>query len=88
MVALTPRLVKVSFSCMMCGLDTPSIEIQIDELTRTAVRRAIDAAEPGLCPLWDASLVPHCPRCRGRMLLELDSVPVWRQLEAARAAAR
>jgi len=82
MTASTPRLVKVSFSCLMCGLDTPAIEIRLDRLTRGAVRRAIDATElPGVRPTWDSSLTPHCPRCRGRLLLELGSVPHWRQLE-------
>jgi ribosomal protein S14 len=86
MAASTPRLVKVSFSCLMCGLETPSIEIRIDELSRAAVRRALTMAElPGFRPLWDASLTPHCPRCRGRLLLELGSVSLWRQLEAAQA---
>jgi hypothetical protein len=86
MAASTPRLVKVSFSCLMCGLETPSIEIRIDALSRAAVRRALTAVElPGFRPLWDASLTPHCPRCRGRLLLELGSVSLWRQLEAAQA---
>jgi hypothetical protein len=87
MTASRPRLVKVSFSCLMCGLDTPSVEIRIDELSRAAVRRALGAAGSGFRPLWDAMLTPHCPRCHGRLLLELGSVPIWRQHEAAREAA-
>jgi hypothetical protein len=87
MTASTLRLATVSFSCLMCGLDTPSIEIRIDRLSRSAVRRALDKTESGFQPLWDASLTPHCPRCRGRLLLELGSVPAWRQQEVARQGA-
>ena len=84
MTVSTPRLVKVSFSCLMCGLDTPSVEIRIDKLSRAAVRRALDATEEqGFRPKWDTSLTPLCPRCHGRLLLELGSVPHWRQIEAA-----
>jgi len=84
MTRSTSRLAKVSFSCLMCGLDTPNVEIRIDALTRDAVRRALDGTDAAWRPIWDGSLIPHCPRCRGRMLLELGSVPIWRQVEAAR----
>lgn len=83
MTVRTPRLVKVSFSCLLCGLDTQSIEIRIDKLTRAAVRAAIAATESDVRPLWDSALTPHCPRCHGRLLLEFGTVPSWRQLEVA-----
>lgn len=85
MKAPTARLVKVSFSCLMCGTETSAVEIRIDRLTRKAVREALATADlgGGFRPTWDATLTPHCPRCHGRLLLELGSVPAWRQLEAA-----
>lgn len=88
MTTPAPRLVKVSFSCLMCGLDTPEIEMRVDGLSRAAVRRALDAAGEVFRPLWDPSLVPHCPRCRGRLLLELHAVPLWRQLEVDQRVGR
>lgn len=88
MTMTSPRLVSVSFSCLMCGLDTQAIEIRVDALSRAAVRRALEARAPEFQPEWDEALTPHCPRCRGRLLLELRSVPAWRQREAARGAAR
>ena len=81
MTTSTARLVKVSFSCLMCGLDTPNIEVRIDDLSRAAVRRALAGAVSDLAPIWDKSLIPHCPRCRGRLLLELGTVPSWREHE-------
>ena len=85
MTAPTARLVRVSFSCLMCGMDTPNIEVQIDDLSRVAVRRALAGAVSELAPIWDESLIPHCPRCRGRLLLELGSVPSWREQQVAPA---
>lgn len=83
MTATTERLVRVCFSCLMCGLDTPNIEVRIDDLSRVAVRRALAGVASDLAPIWDKSLIPHCPRCRGRLLLELASVPSWREQQAA-----
>jgi hypothetical protein len=83
MTASTARLVRVCFSCLMCGLDTPNIEVRIDDLSRVAVCRALAAAVSDLVPIWDESLIPHCPRCRGRLLLEFGSVPSWREQQAA-----
>lgn len=86
MKASTARLVKVSFSCLMCGLETTTVEIRVERLTRRAVREALATADlNGFRPTWDATLIPHCPRCHGRLLLELGAVPAWRQDEAARA---
>jgi len=88
MKASTARLVKVSFSCLMCGIETGTVEIRIDRLTRKAVREGLASIDlgGGFRPTWDATGIPHCPRCHGRLLLELGSVPIWRQLEAAREA--
>jgi len=83
MGASDPRLVRLSFSCLMCGLDTPNIEVRIDDLSRVAVRRALAGAVSDFEPIWDDSLIPHCPRCRGRLLLEFGSVPSWREQQAA-----
>lgn len=83
MTATKERLVRVCFSCLMCGLDTPNIEVRIDDLSRVAVRRALAGVVSDLAPIWDESLIPHCPRCRGRLLLELGSVPSWREQQAA-----
>jgi hypothetical protein len=83
MGASDTRLVRVSFSCLMCGLDTPNIEVRIDDLSRVAVRRALAGAVSDFSPIWDDSLIPHCPRCRGRLLLEFGSVPSWREQQAA-----
>lgn len=86
MTASTARLVKISFSCLMCGLETSTVEIAVDRLTRKAVRQALATADLGsFRPTWDATLIPHCPRCHGRLLLELGAVPASRQHEAARA---
>jgi hypothetical protein len=83
MTASIARLVRVSFSCLMCGLDTPNIEVRIDDLSRVAVRRALAATVSDFAPVWDDSLIPHCPRCRGRLLLEVGSVPSWREQQVA-----
>jgi hypothetical protein len=83
MTASTVRLVRVCFSCLMCGLDTPNLEVRIDDLSRVAVRRALAGVVSDLAPIWDESLIPHCPRCRGRLLLEFGSVPSWREQQAA-----
>jgi hypothetical protein len=83
MGASDARLVRVSFSCLMCGLDTPNIEVRIDDLSRVAVRRALARAVSDFAPIWDDSLIPHCPRCRGRLLLEFGSVPSWREQQVA-----
>src|ERR1041385_187837 len=64
MTASTVRLVRVCFSCLMCGLDTPNIEVRIDDLSRVAVRRALAGVVSDLGPIWAESLIPHCPRCR------------------------
>jgi len=87
MTASTTRLVRVSFSCLMCGLDTPNVEVRIEDLSRVSVRRALARAVSDFAPIWDDVLIPHCPRCRGRLLLEFSSVPSWRELETAADAA-
>jgi hypothetical protein len=67
----------------MCGLDTPNIEVRIEDLSRVAVRRALASAVSDFAPIWDDALIPHCPRCRGRLLLEFGSVPSWRERQVA-----
>ena len=83
MGASDARLVRVSFSCLMCGLDTPNIEVRIQDLSRLAVRRALAGTVSDFEPIWDDSLIPHCPRCRGRLLLEFGSVASRREQQVA-----
>jgi len=86
MKVATARLVTVSFGCLMCGTESGTVEIYIDRLTRKAVRAALAAVDlrVGFRPTWDATGSPHCPRCHGRLLLEMGTVPISRELEAAR----
>ena len=60
--------IPVYFSCLMCGLETDTVRLGSPSRRHDLVQAAFEkAAEPR--PRWDASHVPHCPHCGGRLLL-------------------
>ena len=75
------RDARVSFSCLMCGFDVPEVTVKLERLSRAALRDALAAAPEGARPDWDVHLLPRCPKCHGRLIIDLAPVRVWRNTD-------
>lgn len=62
----TMRSICVIVSCMMCGLETDTVQLGSPSRRSDLIHAAFkSAAEPRLRP--DGQPAPHCPRCGGRL---------------------
>jgi hypothetical protein len=75
------RDARVSLSCLMCGFDVPEVTVTLERLSRAALRDALATAPEGARPEWDAHLLPRCPKCHGRLVVDLVPVRVWRNTD-------
>ncbi len=71
------RMGMVSLHCLLCGHQTADVRLPIAKLDRSALRTALAEADPETQPRWDASMRPACPRCRGRLLLDIQPLRTW-----------
>lgn len=75
------REARVSFSCLMCGFDAAEVTVKLDRLSRASLRDALGTAPESARPAWDEHLLPRCPRCHGRLVVDLTPVRVWRNAD-------
>lgn len=66
----------ISLYCLLCGYQTANVRLPIAGLTRTALRAALAAEAPETQPRWNATLAPLCPRCPGRLILDIRPIHV------------
>lgn len=66
----------ISLYCLLCGHQTANVRLPIVDLTRTALRAALAAEAPETQPRWNAKLEPLCPRCPGRLILDIRPIRV------------
>lgn len=66
----------ISLYCLLCGHQTAKVGLPIAGLTRTALRAALAAEAPETQPRWNAKLEPFCPRCPGRLILDIRPIRV------------
>ena len=67
----------VSLHCLLCGHQTAEVQLPIPKLDRAALRAALAETSPDTQPRWDAALRPMCPRCHGRLILDIQPMRAW-----------
>lgn len=67
----------ISLHCLLCGHQTAEVRLPISRLDRVALRTALAEQGPDIQPQWDGGLRPMCPRCHGRLILDVQPVSAW-----------
>ena len=71
------RVGLVTLHCLLCGHQTAEVQLPITTLDRAALRTALAETSPETQPQWDAAMRPMCPRCHGRLLLDIQLARAW-----------
>ncbi len=67
----------VSLHCLLCGHQTAEVRLPTAALDRLTLRKALAEADLETQPRWDALGLPLCPRCSGRLLLDIQPLHAW-----------
>lgn len=74
----TTRTVRVELTCLYCGHALGEYRVATRERpTYREVRQAVESSAASTRPTWDAHGAPRCPRCRGKLFIEVAERPVF-----------
>jgi hypothetical protein len=65
--------IRVELNCMYCGHSCGDARVRVSGRPTYRDLRAAFAERPaGTAPEWDAHGTPRCPRCRGKLFIDLS----------------